>query len=143
VAAGWIETSDSKILPTIWNGIVPTLLGAPVDNRDSRAVSINNLGQVVGFTSTDQTNVEATIWNGTTPSYLPNLPGGQDSLALCINDLGQIVGYAGVGEYIDAVTWSIDSGVPEPSTWAMMLLGFVGLGFIAYRRTNKAASGTV
>ena len=26
------------------------------------------------------------------------------------------------------------SPVPEPSTWAMMLLGFAGLGFAAYRR---------
>lgn len=26
------------------------------------------------------------------------------------------------------------SAVPEPSTWAMMLLGFAGVGFIAYRR---------
>jgi hypothetical protein len=26
--------------------------------------------------------------------------------------------------------------VPEPSTWAMMLLGFVGLGFMAYRRKS-------
>ena len=25
-------------------------------------------------------------------------------------------------------------GVPEPSTWAMMLLGFGGLGFLSYRR---------
>jgi hypothetical protein len=24
--------------------------------------------------------------------------------------------------------------VPEPSTWAMMILGFAGIGFIAYRR---------
>jgi hypothetical protein len=28
-------------------------------------------------------------------------------------------------------------GVPEPSTWAMMLLGFAGLGFMAYRRKSK------
>jgi hypothetical protein len=34
---------------------------------------------------------------------------------------------------------SITSGVPEPSTWAMMLLGFAGLGFMAYRRKNKMA----
>ena len=27
--------------------------------------------------------------------------------------------------------------VPEPSTWAMMILGFVGLGFMAYRRSRK------
>ncbi|MBC9879146.1 PEP-CTERM sorting domain-containing protein [Bradyrhizobium sp. INPA01-394B] len=29
------------------------------------------------------------------------------------------------------------SAVPEPSTWAMMLLGFLGLGWIAYRRPNQ------
>jgi hypothetical protein len=28
-------------------------------------------------------------------------------------------------------------GVPEPSTWAMMFLGFAGLGFLGYRRTVK------
>jgi len=29
--------------------------------------------------------------------------------------------------------------VPEPSTWAMMILGFAGVGFMAYRRKAKAA----
>jgi hypothetical protein len=28
--------------------------------------------------------------------------------------------------------------VPEPSTWGMMLLGFAGLGFLGYRRTQRA-----
>jgi choice-of-anchor C domain-containing protein len=32
------------------------------------------------------------------------------------------------------------SAVPEPSTWALMLLGFAGLGFFAYRRTKKMAA---
>jgi hypothetical protein len=31
------------------------------------------------------------------------------------------------------------SPVPEPSTWAMLLLGFTGVGFIAYRRKSKPA----
>lgn len=30
--------------------------------------------------------------------------------------------------------------VPEPSTWAMMLQGFAGLGFAGYRRTRKPVS---
>jgi PEP-CTERM motif len=34
----------------------------------------------------------------------------------------------------------ITSDVPEPSTWAMMLLGFAGVGFMAYRRKSKPAS---
>jgi len=31
------------------------------------------------------------------------------------------------------------AGVPEPSTWAMMILGFAGIGFLAYRRRSKPA----
>nr|WP_202975752.1 PEPxxWA-CTERM sorting domain-containing protein [Bradyrhizobium algeriense] len=31
------------------------------------------------------------------------------------------------------------SAVPEPSTWAMMILGFAGVGFMAYRRKSKSA----
>jgi PEP-CTERM motif len=31
------------------------------------------------------------------------------------------------------------SAVPEPSTWAMMLIGFAGLGVAAYRRKSKPA----
>jgi PEP-CTERM motif len=29
--------------------------------------------------------------------------------------------------------------VPEPSTWAMLLIGFAGIGFMAYRRKSKPA----
>jgi hypothetical protein len=28
-------------------------------------------------------------------------------------------------------------GVPEPSTWAMMLLGFAGLGYAGFRRSYR------
>jgi hypothetical protein len=31
---------------------------------------------------------------------------------------------------------SVSSAVPEPSTWAMMLIGFAGLGYAAYRKTK-------
>jgi hypothetical protein len=29
--------------------------------------------------------------------------------------------------------------IPEPSTWAMMLVGFAGLGFAGYRKTRTCA----
>ncbi|MCG2633008.1 PEPxxWA-CTERM sorting domain-containing protein, partial [Bradyrhizobium sp. WYCCWR 13023] len=45
----------------------------------------------------------------------------------------------GQGELADSVTVQIDA-VPEPSTWAMMILGFCGLGFIARYRRNKLSS---
>jgi hypothetical protein len=33
----------------------------------------------------------------------------------------------------------LSDAVPEPSTWAMMILGFAGIGFMAYRRKSKPA----
>ena len=32
------------------------------------------------------------------------------------------------------------AAVPEPSTWAMLVLGFAGVGFMAYRRRNQTAA---
>jgi hypothetical protein len=34
---------------------------------------------------------------------------------------------------------SLSVAVPEPSTWAIMILGFAGVGFMAYRRKSKPA----
>lgn len=49
-------------------------------------------------------------------------------------------GYGGNGDTVlfDQVSVSV-SAVPEPSTWAMMILGFAGVGFMAYRRKSKPA----
>jgi PEP-CTERM motif len=46
---------------------------------------------------------------------------------------GTFVGTYGTLTITDAVT-----AVPEPSTWAMMILGFCGLGFLAHRRKSAA-----
>lgn len=45
--------------------------------------------------------------------------------------------YGTRAEFNDGPT--LTPGVPEPSTWAMMLLGFGGLGWLAYRRQSKPA----
>jgi PEP-CTERM motif len=37
----------------------------------------------------------------------------------------------------DLVFGSAVAAVPEPATWAMIILGFVGLGFMTYRRKSK------
>ncbi len=39
-------------------------------------------------------------------------------------------------------TFSI-TAVPEPSTWTMMLLGFIGIGFFGYRAAKGAAAAAV
>jgi hypothetical protein len=43
----------------------------------------------------------------------------------------------------NVLTISAVAAVPEPSTWAMMILGFAGVGFLAYRRNGKRALATV
>jgi hypothetical protein len=43
----------------------------------------------------------------------------------------------------DVLTISAVAAVPEPSTWAMMILGFGGVGFMAYRRKAKRAVAAV
>jgi hypothetical protein len=54
-----------------------------------------------------------------------------------VNDSDEITGF-----YVDATTGSqlgfvATPAVPEPSTWAMMILGFAGIGFMGYRRKSK------
>jgi len=39
--------------------------------------------------------------------------------------------------------YSVAVGTPEPSTWAMMILGFFGVGFMAYRRKQNGAAFSV
>ena len=39
----------------------------------------------------------------------------------------------------DATFSTTIGAVPEPSTWAMMILGFAGVSFMAYRRRKIAA----
>jgi PEP-CTERM motif len=65
--------------------------------------------------------------------------GGTNNALLASNDpfLRGIVDTLGVGTISAAVP--VTAAVPEPSTWAMMILGFAGLGFMAYRRKSKPA----
>ncbi len=81
------------------------------------------------------------MWSGGSVINLGLLAGDPDSEAHGINDVGQVVGSIGTWY---AAEWNPSdpiaaSAVPEPSTWAMMLIGFAGLGFAGYRRAKRAA----
>ncbi len=47
-------------------------------------------------------------------------------------------GNSNVGNILDNV--QVASAVPELSTWAMMLIGFGGIGFFAYRQSKKKSA---
>jgi hypothetical protein len=52
---------------------------------------------------------------------------------------GAVVLVDGVPDYTSAGGLSL-TAAPEPSTWAMMLVGFAGLGFAGYRKARKTAA---
>jgi hypothetical protein len=47
-----------------------------------------------------------------------------------------------VGPLLDDVKLDVTSTVPEPSTWAMMILGFAGVGFMAFRKRKNGLALT-
>jgi uncharacterized membrane protein len=93
-------------------------------------VSVNDTGQVVGFSVVDGVTYAAE-WSGDSIINL-GLPDAAYSAAESINDKGQIVGESS----------EFTPPVPETSTWAMMLFGFAGLALAGYRRT-KARPATL
>jgi PEP-CTERM motif-containing protein len=52
---------------------------------------------------------------------------------------GAVVLVDGAADYTSAGGLSL-TAAPEPSTWAMMMLGFAGLGFAGYRKARKTAT---
>jgi hypothetical protein len=59
---------------------------------------------------------------------------GNNSLEIFYADRAQVGAVLGV-----SLTGATVSAVPEPSTWAMIILGFAGMGFMAYRRRDRVA----
>ncbi|UPK00427.1 PEPxxWA-CTERM sorting domain-containing protein [Bradyrhizobium sp. 170] len=51
-------------------------------------------------------------------------------------NLGQVIQDTYVQANVTSLT--VTTGVPEPSTWAMIILGFAGVGFAAYRRGSNS-----
>jgi PEP-CTERM motif len=88
---------------------------------------------------------EKTLNLQTATPYLLNISADVDAKSFVIGDAANDV-FASVDPTLSvpqgfSVSFSdgIGSAVPEPSTWAMMILGFLGVGFLAYRRKQTGA----
>lgn len=112
----------------------------PFGSTFTQALGINNSGEIVGFYVDNITGVQhGYIDNGGVFTTFD--PTGSVSTTINgLNDKGDIVGF-----YTDAVSDTVigfvgapsATPVPEPSTWAAMLVGFAGLGFAGYRRSSR------
>ncbi|HZZ24869.1 MAG TPA: hypothetical protein VFE60_20830 [Roseiarcus sp.] len=104
----------------------------------SNATAINASGQSVGYSFT-ATGEDTVLWSssGTATNLSAVLgPAWSDTTAVGLNDRGDILGY---GTYNGGQYGFLLTPVPELSTWAMLLVGFVGLGFAGYRKAMSTA----
>jgi hypothetical protein len=83
-------------------------------------------------------------FNGNNFSFADSGPFSCGGVAVAVCDPAH-VGVTNGASFSSAVTIHVDipAAVPEPSTWAMMILGFCGLGFMAYRRKQDGAALSV
>jgi probable HAF family extracellular repeat protein len=98
----------------------------------TQALGVNDFGEIVGDYTLSDGDMFGFLDKGGVFNTID--PFGSTAVtANGINDLGQIVGFytAANGNTNGFIT------VPEPSPWAMMLLGFAGLGFLGYRKVRQ------
>jgi hypothetical protein len=95
-----------------------------------------NQNENILVTVTDQTDQPFTFFitsNGNFPAVgIEAVPGSGETIKKIV--------VTGQGfDDIKQIGFGFAPPVPEASTWAMMLLGFAGIGFMAYRRKSAAS----
>jgi hypothetical protein len=115
--ADWWQSTSASVASI---GLFSVLLdGVVMDSYDFGTVTANSHGW--------------TLLN--TLDFTTTLSAGEHTLSLEVTRLyAPAIGVD--SEYFDNVSLNVTSAVPEPSTWAMMILGFAGVGFMAYRRKS-------
>jgi PEP-CTERM motif len=150
------HTGDGNQFVTMGGGFGPfgssawsqTLSGLVV----GQAYVVNFKTAAEGETPTQQLTVGMTSGSSTPSQTLTTLasPGigpffwanwGSDTYSFVANGTSATLQFSVTNQQYDVGldSVSISSAVPEPSTWAMMILGFAGIGFMAYRRKSKLA----
>ncbi len=148
-----VETAE-YVLPVPAHFVQAPSDGATIDVERNKITITNDIGETfcsdgtsVGSACTDDfTGFEFIFSIAITPSlvkvdsasasdFLPNDTGGSQSH----DGLSQIAPNILVVDLTGdapAIGDKLVIDIPEPSTWAMMALGFAGLGFAAYRRAG-------
>jgi hypothetical protein len=139
--------------PCATNG-TPALYSAgtslKVSRSDSGSFSLSSIDAATVFTALNNSLslqiVGTTISNSLVTATITRPAGGAESFnTFALTGFDNLESFEINNLTSDALSlssnFSVDnivvaSSVPEPATWAMMLLGFAGVGFMAYRRKN-------
>jgi hypothetical protein len=125
------------------NGVatVTSIVGGPgtgTFTSSPTATGQDGLGtfhQGITDSATGGTTLSFTVLNETIANLaLSTNPPGDTSALFAADVMGTVTGNTG-----NIGGGTLVAGVPEPSTWAMMLLGFLGLGF-AFRQSRRKVS---
>jgi PEP-CTERM motif len=124
-----VDGSPSAVGSSTIASLTITVLGNTI------AIPINPTPNDVIF---DALGVKVTL-NQQIPDALESA--GITTNAIAIDVTGLVSGHVDIGQSFASIVGS-SSAVPEPSTWAMMLVGFAGLGFAGYRKAARRSAVT-
>ena len=115
--------AGAGVTPTTNAGVVWGFFGTPFNNNNPNDTVITPFATGVGGTISGTWNEDEGN-NTTLTAQLANILNGRSYINFHTTQFGG-------GEVRGNI-----AAVPETSTWAMMLLGFAGVGFMAYRRSR-------
>jgi hypothetical protein len=117
----------------------------PVTNPVLAIVSLGQGGDTASFNFTDSFTLlgggPSTTWAGQALTSSGDVVFGTEGngLVLFTGTFSSISWTNPTREVYYAFNVGTVGAIPEPSTWAMMILGFAGVGFMTYRRRNQTA----
>jgi probable HAF family extracellular repeat protein len=129
------------------NGTTVTSLNVP-GAISTAALGTNNAGEVIGISGSGVGPSQSFLYDGSNYTTL-SVPGALSTYATDINNLGVVLIQSDLGDYLFSegnytkvlpnrfeafgindlgqIVGRVEGGIPEPSTWAMLLIGFAGL----------------
>jgi hypothetical protein len=138
IAGFFTDKTTGAIQGFIKNGIDFTTVSAP-GAAETELLGINDNGLAVGFecavAGCSGGPQHGIIYNIATKTFTTlDPPGSMATTFNGLNDRGQIVGF-----FVDAAgntDGTLGTPVPEPTTWVMILTGFIGLGWLGLGRSR-------
>jgi hypothetical protein len=113
--------------------ILSLLWGSPNSNN---TITLSN-GQTIAYVDNLGFEIDGVLTTGPYPNVQTGPASSGYIVTITSSPFTSAVLSNGIGGFEVA---DISAAAPLPSSWTMMLIGFVGLGFFAYRGTKKSAA---